>query len=85
MDCHDFASAKSRNDACFSSSRILGIAVLLVLFFTNFLKKPASASPCTAVAGFERELDLRSAVLSKQGIPLAARRCFFRKFVKSVQ
>ena len=49
MDCHDFASAKSRNDACFSSSRILGIAVLLVLFFTNF----------------GRELDLRSAVLSK--------------------
>ena len=57
MDCHALLR-KARNDewgAWLSSSRILGFAVLLVLFFTNF----------------ERELDLRSAVLSK--------------FVKSVQ
>ena len=86
MDCHATAGAVSRNDgewalslestfllcgwfsmsagfslvARFSSSRILGVAVLLVGLFVDF----------------RGELDSRSAVPLKQGIPLGVSRCF---------
>ena len=47
--------------------KILRIAVLLVGLFVDF----------------GAELDLRSAVALKQGIPLGVSRCFFRKSTKS--